>query len=148
DGTKVFVTGWSSRESSGYDYATVAYDAATGAQLWVARYDGLGHGTDLPYAIAVSPDSARVYVTGSSPTGDEGTEDIATIAYNATTGGVLWVSRFDDPHNGSDQGTSLRVSPDGQRVYVAGHGQGEVNAFDVDWKILAYNALTGERLWV
>jgi hypothetical protein len=152
DGTKVFVTGWSPGITTSYDYATVAYDAATGTQLWVARYDGPGHGTDLPYAIAVSPDSAFVYVTGSSPTGDEGTEDIATIAYNATTGQMAWSARYDDPHGGSDQGISMQVSPDGRRVYVTGFGQGEGSAFDVDWKTIAYDVATpghlGEQLWV
>jgi hypothetical protein len=89
-----------------------------------------------------------VYVTGSSPTGDEGTEDIATIAYDAATGQAAWVARYDDPYHGSDQGISLRASPDGNRVYVAGFGQGDAGAFDIDWKIIAYDAITGEQIWL
>src|SRR6266542_2649914 len=39
DGLKVFVTGKSSSERTDYDAATVAYDANTGATLWVGRFD-------------------------------------------------------------------------------------------------------------
>src|SRR6202021_4123013 len=38
NGKAVFVTGFSSRAASGVDYDTIAYNATTGARLWVKRY--------------------------------------------------------------------------------------------------------------
>lgn len=80
DGTKVFVTGssWSTpAEGAQPQYATVAYDAGTGAQLWAARY---GHGDEQPataVSMAVSPDGGTVFVTGD--TRSNGT----TLAYKS-----------------------------------------------------------------
>jgi len=55
DNQTLFVTG-----SSGClgleDYATVAYNAATGMELWVSRYDGATHDPDEAFALALSPD--------------------------------------------------------------------------------------------
>jgi len=42
DGSTVYVTGTSYRSSSGLDLVTLAYDASTGAERWVARYNGCG----------------------------------------------------------------------------------------------------------
>ena len=47
DGATVFVTGGSTGIGSANDYATVAYRAATGAQLWVSRDNGPGNGDDF-----------------------------------------------------------------------------------------------------
>jgi hypothetical protein len=83
DGSTVFVTGGSTG-SNGFgeeDYATVAYDAATGAREWVSRYDGPAHLDDGADAMAVSPDGSTVFVTGDS-NGSNG-YDYATVAYDA-----------------------------------------------------------------
>ena len=44
----------------------MAYDAATGAKVWVSRYDGPAHGDDFATALGVSPDGSTVFVTGYS----------------------------------------------------------------------------------
>jgi outer membrane protein assembly factor BamB len=56
DGSKVFVTGSTRTDCSVYttDHATVAYDAATGTQLWAAQYDGPAGGGDG--ATSIAPD--------------------------------------------------------------------------------------------
>ncbi len=64
NGNTVFVTG---RSSSAY--ATIAYNTATGAQLWTKLYTG-GPGGSCTFdnAVAASPDGNTVYVTGQCET--------------------------------------------------------------------------------
>jgi len=83
DGYTVFVTGFSTVRRADGDYATVAYDAATGARLWLRRYDGPGNGYDAATALGVSPDGSRVFVTGNSFGSGSGS-DYATVAYSPT----------------------------------------------------------------
>ncbi|MCA1812557.1 MAG: PQQ-like beta-propeller repeat protein [Halobacteriales archaeon] len=148
DGATVFVTGRSQTDDSNYDYATVAYDAASGAQRWLTRYDGPGHYEDGAYALAVSPDGQRVFVTGWSASANvDGSMDFATVAYEAQTGRQLWASRY-DASGGSldDAALALQVAPDGSRVYAAGwsfDGQGRY-----DYATVAYDAVTGKERWV
>ena len=49
--------------SGDYDYATVAIDALSGTQLWVARYRGPKYEDDLASAIGISPDGSLITVT-------------------------------------------------------------------------------------
>jgi len=67
-------------QGTGPDYATVAYSAATGKQLWVSRYRGPGKGNDGACCVAVSRGGTRVFVTGTSHGRTTG-NDYATVAY-------------------------------------------------------------------
>lgn len=80
DGTSVFVTGNSVGVS--FDFGTVAYHADSGAEHWVARYNGPGNDGDAGTALAVTPDGTRLLVTGQS-VGQGTGADYATLAYGA-----------------------------------------------------------------
>jgi outer membrane protein assembly factor BamB len=144
DGSKIFVTGRSWGSTSLYDYATIAYQAGTGDPLWTRRYDG--HSQDLAVAVAANPHTNAVYVTGSS-FGGATHRDIATVAYKATTGASLWVSRFDGNHKG-DVPASLAVSPNGASVVVAGYSAaGTTTTQSYRFLVLAYDAVSGTKRW-
>jgi hypothetical protein len=83
DGSTVFVTGYSTGSTGSIDYATGAYNATTGAELWVSRYDGPANGFDGASALGISPDGSTLFVTGSSD-GSTGYGDYATLAYSTT----------------------------------------------------------------
>ena len=138
DGLRVFVTGRSDG-AFGLDYATVAYDAATGAKLWVARYNGPGNRDDLAFSLGVSPDGSSVFVTGWSDAGGAPGFDYATVAYEASTGVKLWAKRYNGPGNGDDQAYSVAVSPDGSRVFVTGGSDGG-STTKFDYATVAYEA--------
>ena len=141
DNSKVFVTG-TSAEGAGFDetdYATVAYDADTGAQVWVRRYNGVnGHGGFVAPSIGVTAEG--VYVTGTS----QGTRftQYATVAYDPDTGTRLWSHR--SAQSLDRQASALAVGPGGGRVYVTGSNHLDTSG---DYQTIAYNAHTGKRLW-
>jgi outer membrane protein assembly factor BamB len=118
--TRVFVTGYSYGRKTSYDYATVAYSAATGRQLWVRRYNSSGKRADVAWSLAVNAAGTRVFVTGSS----------GTVAYSAATGGRLWVRR-------GGSGSSVAVNRRGTVVFVTGSS-----------RTVAYSVATGRQLWV
>ena len=147
DGTTVFITGYTYGSGTFADYATIAYSAATGHQLWVKRYNGPGDSVDEAASLAVSPDGATVFVTGYS-TGKGSDSDYATVAYSAATGQQLWVSRYDGPANYTDVATKVAVSPSGGTVFVTGDSYGKVSSSGADYATVAYNAADGHRLWL
>jgi putative pyrroloquinoline-quinone binding quinoprotein len=143
--TRVFVTG-NSWDGTRNDYATVAYSAATGKQLWVRRSNGsVTVSVFQAESVAVNPRGTVVFVTGSS-TGRTTGDDYVTVAYSAGTGRQLWARRYNDPRNGNDGARSLAVSPDGTRVFVTGYSWGR--PVQNDYVTVAYRAGTGRQLWV
>ena len=63
----------------GYDFATLAYDTATGTQLWLSRYNRAIGSHDLPAQLAIVPGANRVAVTGTSQSQSTGTSYFSTV---------------------------------------------------------------------
>ncbi len=141
----IFVTGLSKGDNiTFYDYATVAYDS-DGNELWSARYNGPGNGSDWANAIAVD-DSGNVYVTGRSDgdgRGDMG-NDYATIKYDKY-GNELWVARYNGPGNIWDNAKAIAVDDLGN-VFVTG-GSNWAYGIAPDIATVAYDSY-GNELWV
>ena len=112
------MTGGSTGVKSGFDYATIGYNAATGRQLWVRRYNGPDNSTDNAAAVALSPSGRQIFVTGYSHTATTN-QDYATIAYNAATGRRLWVERYGGPGDNAPL-SAVAVSPNGHAVFITG----------------------------
>jgi WD40 repeat protein len=168
DGSTVFVTGagedgtiiqdFADDQSIGtrigidFDYETVAYGASDGHEKWRARMEGqTGAFTsrDFATALTLSRDGSRLFVTGASQRGSSPepatfTYDILTAGYDTRDGGSLWTHRFDG--GAWDQPTSIGVTPDGSRLFVAGFSTASNNV-DSDYRTIAYNAATGTQAW-
>jgi len=140
DGETLYATGQSRGAGSGWDYATVAYDSATGEERWNSRYDGPASSSDIPVALAVSPDGRTLFVTGSSES------DYATVAYDTVTGLERWIARY-DYQSGLDTASALALSPDGSRLFVTGSSRRWDTYRQPNYATLAYDAATGEQLW-
>jgi hypothetical protein len=144
DGSVLYVFGASTGAGTGYDWALLAYHAATGHRAWVARFDGPAHLDDYAQAgVAVSPDGSRV-VAGGIVSKIGGRYDFATASFDSNTGAREWVRTYDGPDHGNDAGAAMVVGPDGT-VYITGWSIGLTTNSDV--ATLAYDGATGQRLW-
>jgi hypothetical protein len=146
DGSTLFVTGTSADQFDRATYATVAFDAATGAEVWARRYRATGTRVDHASSIAVSPDGSAVLVTGTGVGSATADEDWVTVAYDASTGATLWAKRYNGRADGSDWASDVAISPDGSTVFVSGSRFGSRTSDDL--ATVAYDADTGTRLWV
>ncbi len=139
----VYVTGQSDGDGTGFDFATIKYDAE-GNEIWVARYDGGADGDDAARALALDG-QGNVYVTGGSWGGDSAS-DFATIRYDSA-GRQVWVARYNGTaKTGYDTPKALAVDALGH-VYVTGASYAGRNHFDIDYVTIKYDA-RGNALWV
>ncbi len=134
-GARVYITATSRGVApAGYDVVTIAYDAATGARLWGARYNSVGNKSE--YGVGIAAGAERVYVAVSG--GDATT---TTIGYAAATGSRLWVAT-----GGRRVGHISSIAARGSRVYVGGMGIGTA-ATGGDFLTIAYASRTGAKIW-
>ncbi len=135
----VYVTGSSTGQGTGLDYATIKYDSL-GEEQWVARYNGPGNGKDMVQTIAVD-NSGNVYVTGES-WGAGTKRDYATIKYDSL-GEEQWVARYNGLGNDDDWPFAIAVDNSGN-VYVTGSSRSGPVYSDI--VTVKYNSL-GEEQW-
>jgi DNA-binding beta-propeller fold protein YncE len=141
DGTMVFLTGSFRQPPAGPKFATVAYDAATGAQLWAQT----AKGSTVSRDIAVSPNGSAVYVSGWV-TQASGASVVTTFAYAAATGTPLWAKDYRGLQ-ASNVANAITVSPDGSQVFLAGHTGGITLNSPAYFATVAYAAGNGTQLW-
>jgi uncharacterized delta-60 repeat protein len=136
----IYVTGQSVGTGTDQDYATIKY-SSSGAEQWVARYNGTINGFEYPEMIAVDA-LGNVYVTGNSSlqTGDY---DLATVKYNSA-GVEQWVATYNGPANGWDRAHAMAVDASGN-VYVTGDSNGIGTSSD--YVTVKYNSF-GIQQWV
>lgn len=108
----LYVTGTGEDAVTGFDYATVKYDA-DGDVVWTRRYDK--DARDEALALALD-ESGNVYVTGYAGLFGTG-YDYVTVKYDAR-GNEAWVAEYNN--GGQDYAFALAVVPEGD-VYVTGH---------------------------
>jgi|GEM_PF-1072031 len=137
---KITVSGYSC-ESNGVLYTTVQYDNS-GTQRWVAHYGGPG---GYHHATALALDQAgNILVTGESQYPGASC-DFATVKYN-TNGDLLWVSRWDGPALGDDQGEAICVDAF-ENVIVSGYSENDPSAsHSEDFLTVKYDA-QGVEMW-
>jgi outer membrane protein assembly factor BamB len=151
DGSSVFVTGVVGLSSN--DFMLLAYDAADGHRRWAARFDAEG-GDDTAVDLAVDPGGGSVYVTGPSTTIDPSfgiNYDYRTVAFDVADGRIRWIARYDSGGGRNDRSSRLVVVPDGRTVVVSGSSNkydGPTPDFDDDVATVAYDAASGQELWV
>jgi DNA-binding beta-propeller fold protein YncE len=139
NGATVFVTGQQDPRRNVFQGETVALNAATGATVWESEYTAAA--SSEFFSIAVSPDGSTVFVggvAGLAPSDSQG----VTVAYNATTGAILWTQ---EPVTDGGPGR-VTVSPDGSTVFATGSDQCGSPATSCA-VTAAYNAATGAVLW-
>jgi outer membrane protein assembly factor BamB len=151
DGHHVYVTGPMHGLGAGaWRFTTVAYRADTGQTEWIAVYDSPGAEIDLsdiPQAIAVSPDGRNVYVTGAGALDGEPGSEAVTVAYDAATGRQRWVDRYAGTWEGADEGTAVEVAPDGRTVLVLTDMRKDESGSMSAIGLRALDPATGRRRW-
>jgi uncharacterized delta-60 repeat protein len=141
----VYITGSSNSGANSDDYITIKYNT-NGIQQWIARYNGIGSGSDVPASIFVDA-AGNVYVTGYSDalTGGYVDNDATTVKYSPT-GAQLWVSSYHGPQQRADAGAAAKADANGN-VYVTGYTTVRNGAYTKkDYLTIKYNS-SGVQQW-
>ena len=119
----VYITGQETDASLNVNYITVKY-TSTGADGWIAVYNGTGNGEDIASSIAVLTNldnTKSVVVTGKS-WGTNQNYDYATVRYSNSTGNQTQVNRYSFTGNTNDLAKDIAISPT-KKVIITGFSQ-------------------------
>ena len=111
--------------------AVFSRDETTGALTFVEMQEDGVAGVDSmvqAYAVTVSPNGSRVFVTAES------SDAVVVFRRNATTGALTYVETKKDgvdSVDGLDAPRSVTVSPDGKHLYATGMIDDAVVGFEV-----------------
>jgi DNA-binding beta-propeller fold protein YncE len=119
-------------DAAGWKSLVAAYDTVGGDVLWTTF--GLYHHWSVgPSPLAVSPDGATLYVTGTSGTLG------STAAYDAVSGAIVWTATVPGRSN-----RAVAATPDGARVLVTG---ARLGGDSLDYLTTALDAQSGNQIW-
>ena len=135
----VYVAGYTTTSTSGFDYATIKYSNA-GVAMWTNRYNGPANGSDQTTAIGVDTNN-NIFVAGISPGPTSGL-DFATIKY-LTSGAGVWTNRYNGLANANDAAYAIAVDRS-NNVCVTGYTANSTNGNDC--VTIKYTAF-GQPLW-
>lgn len=104
------------------DYVTIKLNNSNGTVVWNKSYDGTGHNSDIPYALAISKNTANkhVLVAGVSRNGStQQSEDIVVTAYSSA-GINIKTERYNGSANLDDGAFGIAVDGN-DNYYIAGY---------------------------
>jgi hypothetical protein len=121
----------------------IAYDARTGAELWVTSH---GSDTEEEDAIAGSADSSAIYVAGRDDPTNPG---FLVVRLSASSGIIQWTSHYDTGDGSlpaaAPSPDGLALSPDNSKVFITGAASTPANP-DVAVTV-AFDSNSGGQLW-
>lgn len=137
--SNAYVAGITFSPTSGADISILKYDS-TGVLEWSRTYSNDFNTHDIPNHIMTDP-AGDVIITGYSQ-GAAGDRDILTMKYSSD-GDQLWVSTYDGPGNGDDEGIKMLVDGNGH-IYVTGYSSGALT--NNDYTTIKYDG-SGNEIW-
>jgi len=141
-GSDICVTGYSEGNGTDADFLTIQY-SQSGAQQWVARYDGGTNHHDEARCLTVD-NFGNVFVAGRGVSDSSSGFDFDGLLVKYNSAGVLqWTARYDGPEHPDDCFDAIEHDQNGN-IYVAGTTTD--NGADKDYLVVKYNA-SGQQLW-
>lgn len=141
-------------QEDGFDLLTSAYRPNTGERVWTSRFDGPKKLDDRAADVLASPDGSIVYVVASVDRIAAASSTACVIAYDARSGAVRWVRRYElGPDAGDATLQAGALSSDGGTIYVAGRVGPEAppgshsDGADTKFLVLSIEATSGDLQW-
>ena len=138
----IIITGYSSRQNSGYDYCTIKY-SSSGDSIWGRYYSSSGSQQDEPHDI-VSDNSNNIYVTGISFE-QTGRTSINTVKYDQN-GNLIRVIRYNSLSRTNDNALSM-TTDNLNNIYITGYTEHPYFSSEKDFITIKHDP-QGNEIWV